>query len=199
MKLGVIALSFGLPFLVALLGVGPIALLGSCDNVTTCDAKGFIVGPIILIAVLITGFVAGRVSSSSTTGLLAVFAAVGLVVGVITFGGLWFGASDGSAWLFLTGVAFALMLPGLLIGRSMREAGVLDKLDAERATGVISPEEYARRMALHGHAFHDQAPPGHRCGRCGKHLSPAWHGKCLHCGASYSDYPPVPTTPVPEQ
>jgi hypothetical protein len=29
------------------------------------------------------------------------------------------------------------------------------------------------------------------CGRCGKPLSPVWRGKCNHCGAAYSDFPPV--------
>ena len=37
-----------------------------------------------------------------------------------------------------------------------------------------------------------QAPAGSSCGRCGKPLSPAWWGKCEHCGAPYTEFPPVP-------
>jgi hypothetical protein len=31
------------------------------------------------------------------------------------------------------------------------------------------------------------------CGRCHKPLSPAWRGKCNHCGAAYADFPPLAT------
>jgi ribosomal protein L37E len=37
-----------------------------------------------------------------------------------------------------------------------------------------------------------QAPPGHLCGSCGKHLSPVWKDKCAHCGAAYAAFAPVP-------
>lgn len=30
------------------------------------------------------------------------------------------------------------------------------------------------------------------CGRCQKPLSPAWRGKCKHCGAAFVDHEPVP-------
>lgn len=36
-----------------------------------------------------------------------------------------------------------------------------------------------------------EAATGSLCGRCGKHLSPAWVGKCQHCGARYAEFPPV--------
>ena len=29
------------------------------------------------------------------------------------------------------------------------------------------------------------------CGRCGKPLGPAWRDKCNHCGATYTEFPPV--------
>jgi hypothetical protein len=36
--------------------------------------------------------------------------------------------------------------------------------------------------------------PGDRmaCGRCHKPLSPAWRGKCKHCGAVFAEYAPMP-------
>jgi hypothetical protein len=74
--------SFTVPFLATLGGIGlPYLLLGSCQDVTTCAAKQFTVGPILLVAVVITGFLAGRVSPSTIVGLVAVLAAAGLVVG----------------------------------------------------------------------------------------------------------------------
>ena len=30
-----------------------------------------------------------------------------------------------------------------------------------------------------------------KCSRCDKPLSPAWRGKCKHCGAKYEAFPPV--------
>lgn len=36
-----------------------------------------------------------------------------------------------------------------------------------------------------------QAPPNHQCGRCGKPLSPVWVGRCKHCGAKYTEFPPA--------
>ena len=151
MKQSVIATSVGLPFLVTVVGVGFVALLGSCGDATTCAAKGFVVGPIILIAVPITGFIAGRVSSSSLVGVVAVLAAAGLVVGFIEIEGLWYRAPDpdgqGSEvgiWLFLTGLAVVLMLPGFLIGRSRHEGEEIAKLDAQRDAGLISSNEYRR-------------------------------------------------------
>jgi hypothetical protein len=36
-----------------------------------------------------------------------------------------------------------------------------------------------------------QAGSGKVCGQCGKPLSPAWRGKCNHCGASYAEFPPA--------
>jgi len=37
----------------------------------------------------------------------------------------------------------------------------------------------------------DQAGTNMACGRCHKPLSPAWKGKCNHCGAPYAEYPPL--------
>ncbi|MFL5678029.1 MAG: hypothetical protein ACJ77O_13880 [Chloroflexota bacterium] len=200
MKPSVTVASFGLPFLVTLIGVGLVGLLGSCGDATTCAVKSFVVGPIIVIAIPITGFIAGRVSSSSRIGLVAVLAAVALVVAFIEIQGLWYRSpepeapgSNAGTWLFLTGLGVVLVLPGFLIGRSRHQRAAIADLDAQRAAGLISSDEYFREVALRGrNVYHDQAPPGHRCGHCGKPLSPVWHGKCLHCGASYTEYPPVP-------
>jgi len=46
-----------------------------------------------------------------------------------------------------------------------------------------------------------QAPPGSRCGSCGKPLSPVWKSGCKHCGAPYARFAPIlapaagPSTP----
>jgi hypothetical protein len=39
--------------------------------------------------------------------------------------------------------------------------------------------------------------PGERmaCGRCHKPLSPAWRGKCNHCGAAFAEYSPIARDP----
>ena len=40
--------------------------------------------------------------------------------------------------------------------------------------------------------------PGNQmaCGRCNKPLSPAWRGKCKHCGEAFADYNPIPRDSV---
>lgn len=205
MKPGSLATSFGWPFLVTLAVVGPAAFASSCDNVTTCGAKGFVVGPIVLVAFPIAGFVAGRVSTSALIGLAAILAATALVasLGVIT--GIWYtppereGGSPASVvGLVLAGLTLVLMLPGFLIGRERYKHAALANLEAQRNAGTISSEEFVRQMALRGRTWsQDQAPTGHQCGRCGKPLSPVWHGKCLHCGAKYTEYAPVPRTSAP--
>lgn len=200
MKPDSLATSLGWPFLVTLVVVGPAALATSCDNVTTCGASGFVVGPIVLVVFPIAGFVAGRVSSSSTFGFAAILAATTVVasLGVIT--GNWYadpegGSSASGVGLALIIVTLVLMLPGFLIGRERYKHAELANLEAQRNAGTISPQEFTRQMILRGRTWsQDQAPPGHQCGRCGKPLSPVWHGKCMHCGASYAEYPPVPRT-----
>ena len=92
----------------------------------------------------------------------------------------------------------------------MSVADELTKLVALRDSGVITPEEFDQQRAIllatpstpaaipepaparpvqWGPT--DAAPYGSTCGRCGKALSPAWRGKCNHCGASYAQFPPV--------
>jgi hypothetical protein len=39
-----------------------------------------------------------------------------------------------------------------------------------------------------------KAPPGYRCGKCSKPVSPAWKGKCEHCGTRYTEVMPVART-----
>ena len=73
-----LATSFGWPFLVTIVGVGLTALLGSCDSTISCLVKTFVAAPFMLVVLVSTGFVAGRVSSSPI-GLVAVLAATGLV------------------------------------------------------------------------------------------------------------------------
>jgi len=58
--------------------------------------------------------------------------------------------------------------------------GGTDVTDAVSRLGGLSQFESAGLAAVES-----------RCGRCGKRLSPAWRGKCEHCQASYTDYPPV--------
>jgi hypothetical protein len=97
------------------------------------------------------------------------------------------------------------MIPGFLVGRGVRDrsertraaasgADAIAKLVALRDAGAISPEDFERQHAalLVPLRPSDQAPPNHRCGRCGKPLSPVWRGKCKHCGAMYAEFPPVP-------
>ena len=201
-----IASSFGWPFLVTLVGVGPVALIGSCDDVTSCAAKGYVVGPLLLVAVVVTEFVAGRVSASSVIGLVAVLVAVGLVASVIVIGGLWYQSPEPEgpiarliAVLAVTGLALVLTLPGFLLGRSMHNNAQIARLVDQLETGLISSEQYRRSMAALGHSMQDRAPPGYRCGQCGNPVSPFWHGTCRHCGASYAVHPPVPGNAPPEQ
>jgi len=70
----------------------------------------------------------------------------------------------------------------------------LARFAALRDAGTLSDAEFeiqkARLVAL------TVAPPGprpvgSRCGRCGKPVSPAWKSKCNHCGAAFSEFPPV--------
>ena len=203
MKPFALATSFGWPFLVTLGVVGPTALLGSCDDVTTCGAKGFVIGPIILIAFPIAGFVAGRVSSSSLIGFVAILAAAALVASLVVITGIWYvpdGQSTATTWLLLTGLTPVLFLPGFLIGHHEYKRAALVNLAAQRDAGTISSDEFRRQVAMGGwKSSEDQAAPGHRCGRCGKPVSPVWHGKCKHCGASYVEYPPVPRTSPPQR
>ena len=36
-----------------------------------------------------------------------------------------------------------------------------------------------------------EARSGRVCGKCSRPLSPVWKAKCNHCGAQFSEYPPV--------
>jgi hypothetical protein len=63
---------------------------------------------------------------------------------------------------------------------------------------LILPAFYIVRSIMDGRAARtrpwpaNQAPPNHKCGRCGKPLSPVWRDHCKHCGAKYLEFPPVP-------
>jgi hypothetical protein len=208
-------------FVVTLGAVGApypwLMLDGFCKNVTSC-AAGMMLGPIFLVVAVMTGFVAGRLSPSTRLGLLvALVAAIApptiLLVAVEVAGGEpraeWgYGAQQ---WLgFTVVVVLPFLIAGFLMGRSTREssarkraredaagqiAGEIAGLAAWRDVGKMSTEDFERQKAvlLRSLTPPDQAPPNHRCGRCGKSLSPAWHGKCKHCGAFYADFPPVPS------
>lgn len=77
-------------------------------------------------------------------------------------------------------------------------ADQLARLQAARDGGLLTPEQYQAQAAALAVATAplptNQAGPDMRCGRCGKPLSPAWVGRCLHCKASYAEYPPVART-----
>jgi hypothetical protein len=213
------------PFLVTLVAVGvPYALLmsqGFCTDANSCAAGAYFIGPVLLLAAAVTGFVAGRLSPWGPTAigpvLVAAFAPPTVFVlvlqvakaisqpqtnGPAAFVAEWeFGAFE---WLKFTAVDVACVILGFLVGRGRREASarkravdrVADEvasLDARRDSGTMAAEDVQREQAalLGSLQAPDQAPPDHRCGRCGKSLSPAWRGKCKHCGARYADFPPV--------
>jgi hypothetical protein len=83
-------------------------------------------------------------------------------------------------------------------------ADELAKLGQLRDSGAISAEEFDRQRAIllppmpsatrpvGGWGPTSQAAPGMVCGNCQRPLSPVWQGRCEHCRASYSDYPPMP-------
>lgn len=213
--------SFALPFLVTLAGVGTLALAGSCDTVTQCQVKTFALGYIALFVIPVTSFVAGRVSSSSLIGLAAIAAGALVVVGFYVAADLGYtppypippsdpveriSANSGGV-VVGAGAVFILLLPGFFIGRWRREIvrsrpqrAEVARIEAQRAAGTITSDEFARQMTLLGAKMSsDQAPPDHQCGRCGKPLSPVWHGYCKHCGAPYMEYPPVPRVPSANQ
>lgn len=87
----------------------------------------------------------------------------------------------------------------------MSVADELTKLTALRDSGALTTEEFdqQRAMLLAASAASpspawgvtSQAGPGMTCGRCSKPLSPAWRGKCSHCGATYAQYPPLASVP----
>lgn len=84
---------------------------------------------------------------------------------------------------------------------SAATADALTKLVALRDAGHITEEEFQQQRAIlfpkaagPGLTVHNQAMPDHQCGRCHRPLSPAWVGKCSHCGATYAMYPPEPRT-----
>jgi predicted amidophosphoribosyltransferase len=75
----------------------------------------------------------------------------------------------------------------------MSVADELTKLVALRDSGALSQEEFDQQRAIllatpavvsaASWGPTSQAGPGMACGRCQKPLSPAWRGKCNHCGA----------------
>ena len=215
---------FVTPFVVTLAGLGLpylwLMLNGFCMDDTSCAAASYFAGPLLLVVAIITGYVAGRLSSSNRRGLVGVGAAAfalptSFYVALELMRGLSSPGSGGAAfvaewefaaraWLGFTGLAFVVMMPGFLVGRERRKAserkralervsGEVASLAAWRDAGSIGAEDFERQKAalLGSVQAPDQAPPNHRCGRCGKSLSPAWRAKCKHCGALYADFPPV--------
>ena len=45
-----------------------------------------------------------------------------------------------------------------------------------------------------GQSLQGQALTNHKCGKCDRPLSPAWVGRCMHCGAKYAEFAPTPRT-----
>ena len=203
----------GAPYLLLMLN-------GFCRDDPSCAAASYLAGPFLLLLAIVTGFVVGRLSSSKWLGLVGVAAAafappLTLFLAVEVAGGVTdpqsvaaaFASEWGyaaRAWLAFTTLASIVMLPGYLVGRERRAgserkrqrqwvAGEVASLAAMRDAGTMDPLEFqSQKAALLGSLqAPDQAPPNHRCGRCGKPLSPAWRGRCKHCGARYLDFPPV--------
>ena len=85
----------------------------------------------------------------------------------------------------------------------MSVADELTKLTALRDSGALTEEEFQQQRAIllapatpapaapPAWGPSSQAGAGTKCGRCSKPLSPAWRGKCNHCGAAYADFPPL--------
>jgi hypothetical protein len=87
----------------------------------------------------------------------------------------------------------------LVAGSGPAAANELARLEAARAGGLLSDEEYGAQAAiiarggqLTATALTGKVNVESVCGRCGKRLSPAWRGRCGHCGAAYSEFPPQP-------
>jgi hypothetical protein len=74
-------------------------------------------------------------------------------------------------------LAFALPIIGLAAAIVVRPPEVRPASDLVPQAVGVSPG--------------GQAYPGQLCGRCRKPLSPAWIGNCKHCGATYSEFPPL--------
>lgn len=113
-------------------------------------------------------------------------------------------ATNAPTW-FLVGIVFGPLGIVLAVigakGKTDPSAGAADqlaRLQAARDGGLLTPEQYQAQAASLAMSTigppTNTAGPNMKCGRCGKPLSPAWVGKCLHCKASYAEFPPVPRT-----
>jgi hypothetical protein len=87
-------------------------------------------------------------------------------------------------WL-LGGIALGVVMQG--IGLSSNGSGVVAGIAGFALAWYINRKD---PIVVTG----SQAPAGASCGNCGKTLSPVWRGKCLHCKAMYTEFPPVAPT-----
>ena len=168
----------GWPFLITLVGVVATAALiltmtqsWSC-RMTECDAL-IIVWPVLYLPAAIgIGYFAGREARSTESGWLGLGAGTAVATVVLLFVADW--TDDPASGLLLL---FAFLLVPLIPSFAFARGRIRRRVSASKPW----PD--------------DQAPPNHRCGRCGKPLSPAWKAHCKHCGARYADFPPVPREP----
>jgi hypothetical protein len=171
----VIRRHIGWPFLVTLVGVLTTAVLilsmtqsWSC-RMTECDAL-IIVWPVLYLPAAIgIGFFAGREATSTGSGWLGLGAGTAVATVVLLLLTDWTD-NPASGLLLLFPFLLVPLIPSFAFARG----------------------RIRRRLAASGPWPIDQAPPNHRCGRCGKPLSPVWKAHCKHCGARYVDVPPVP-------
>jgi len=174
MKLPLVIREAAPSFLVTFLGVLSVyvamaAMFGqwSCQA-TECDAMGIIYLLIGVPACIAIGVIAAMLSASVGSS------AVGMSAGAF--------AAQAVDLLFADWQN--QVLPGVLM--------VLPGLGLILLTFYLVRERREARAARTQPWPEDQAPPNHKCGRCGKPLSPAWRKKCKHCGASYLEFPPEP-------
>ena len=58
--------------------------------------------------------------------------------------------------------------------------------------GIVGSWLAIRALRSYRSGGPDPSRVGMVCGRCGKPLSPYWLDRCLHCNATFSEFPPVP-------
>jgi hypothetical protein len=57
--------------------------------------------------------------------------------------------------------------------------------------GIVGSWLAIRALRSYRSGIPDPSRVGKVCGRCGKPLSPYWLDRCLHCNATFSEFPPV--------
>ena len=98
-----------------------------------------------------------------------------------------------SSTAFIVALLLCILLVGILILIYLivvKPDGTLVVTYEYRGVGASAPPIAAAPVNWATSA----AAAGSLCGRCGKHLSPAWVGKCQHCGARYTEFPPLAGT-----